>query len=156
VDSGLSQQLRRENQLRNSEIEKLRHAAFRHENVAWLQVTVNYQLLMGVLDGIANLPEQSQPRRDGKFLGFAIMKQMAPRHVLHDDVRQPVIGGASIVKSGDIRVIERSQDLPLIAKSRQDRRVVGLEAQNLQGHSLAELIVVAIRQENRAHPSAAQ
>ena len=84
---------------------------------------------MRVLDGIADLPEQAKPGGDGQFLGLAIIEQMMSRHVFHDDVGQSVIGGTSIIKSGNIGVFERGQDLALIAESRQDGRVVRLEAQ---------------------------
>src|SRR5271168_5579497 len=84
------------------------------------------------------------------------MKQVVARHVLHDDIRQPVIRGTTIMKRGDIRMVERRQDLPLIAESRQDGGVVRLEAQKLESDMFAELIVVATRQKNRAHAASAQ
>ena len=44
----------------NTEVEDLRLAAFVHQDVAGLQVTVNHAFLVGVLDGVANVRNQRQ------------------------------------------------------------------------------------------------
>src|SRR5580704_5670835 len=81
---------------------------------------------------------------------------MLPRHVFHDDIRQSVVAGTSIIKSGNIGVFECGQDLTLIAESRQDGRFVRLEAQELQSDVFAELIIIATRQKDGAHAAAAE
>jgi hypothetical protein len=84
------------------------------------------------------------------------MEQMMTRHVLHNDIWQAVIRGSAIMKRGDVGVFKRGQDLPLIAESRQDGGVVRLETQELESYMFAKLIIIAIRQEHRAHTTAAK
>jgi hypothetical protein len=57
----LEEQLRIE-QLGNSEVQELWGAICHHQNVSWLQVSVNDQVLMSVLNRRADLAEDLEPR----------------------------------------------------------------------------------------------
>ena len=48
-------------QLGGAEIDQLRPPLFRNQNIRRLQVPVNYQITMGIIDGIEYLAEQGQP-----------------------------------------------------------------------------------------------
>ena len=48
-------------QLRDAEVEQLRRAFGRHQDVGGLQVAVHDQVLVRVLDGAADVEEQLQP-----------------------------------------------------------------------------------------------
>lgn len=87
------------------------------------------QLLVGALDGVADLAEDLQAGRNREAVRLAIRGEGLTDYILHDDVGQPFLGGPSVVEGGDVGVIEGGQNLALIAKARKDGRVVGLEAE---------------------------
>ncbi len=76
-----------------------------HENVRGLEVAVNYSLLMGMLDGLANSDEELQPFLRGELMAVAIIVDGDAVHEFHDEKRPSCLGRSGIEHPCDIRVI---------------------------------------------------
>ena len=75
--------------------------------------------------------------------------------VFHHEVRPPVAGGAAVEQAGDVRVIQRREDLPFIAKAAQDEFRIHAALDELDGDLLLELCVITLCEVDRAHAALA-
>src|SRR5205085_5790677 len=121
-------------QLGDPEVQQPRHALLRHQNIAWLDVTVDHQVLVGVAHGRADGLKELQSVRNGQLTSIAVQVNRLAFNVLHDEVGQAVAGRAAIQQASDVGVIEHGQDLALTAKSQND--IVGIQsaADDFDGH----------------------
>ncbi len=62
------------------------------QHVGGLDVTVDDALLVGVLDGFADLCEELQPLLDVQALSIAVLGDGDTRHVLHDEIGPSRLG----------------------------------------------------------------
>ena len=74
---------------------------------------------MRVLDRIADLAEEAEAVLDGKPVLVAPFGDRDARDVFQNDVWRSLLGGAAIEQTGDIRMLQFRQDLPLAAESRR-------------------------------------
>ena len=141
--------------LRDAEVEQLRFALRRHEDVRRFQVAMNDQVLMRIGDRRADLAEELQALGRGQRMRVAVGVNRFAVHVLHDEIRQSVIGRSAVDQARDVRMIELRQNLPFIAKPAED--VVGIEPSpnELDRNLLAIFVVRARRQINCAQTAPA-
>lgn len=141
-------------QLGDPEIQQLHRAIGLHQDVRRLDVAVDDQVLVGELDRAADVGEEPQPRVDRQPGLVTVARDRHALDVLHDEVRPTVRRGAAIVEPCDVRVLERGEDLPLVAEAEQD--VVGVHPapDQLERDALLELRIVAFREVDGAHPPA--
>src|SRR5215207_3921907 len=76
-------------------------------------------------------------------------------HVLHGEPRRAVFRDASVDQRRDIRVGEPRENLAFVEKAPLHVWVGERRAGELEGHLVVKLIVVALRQVDRAHAAAA-
>jgi hypothetical protein len=75
--------------------------------------------------------------------------------MLHDEVREAVVGGAAVEQPRDVWMLQPRQDLALAAEVPDDLRAVQA-ADHLDGHALLVLVVGAGGEVHRAHPTVAE
>ena len=63
------------------------------------------QVPVGEADRLADLAEELQPLADRQPLLVAIARDGHAIDVLHDEVRQPVVGDTAVQQRGDVRVL---------------------------------------------------
>ena len=137
------------------EIQQLRHAIRADQDVRGLDVAVDDGAAMRIGDGRAHLAKELQPFGDVECLLVAIVVDRQPLDVLHDEVRQAVLGRVAVEQARDVRVIEAGEDLPLVAEAAQHGLRVHAALDELDGDLLLVLAVGAPREIDRAHPAAA-
>src|SRR6185436_12524022 len=81
------------------------------------------QMLVGVMQGRANLAEELEPGRSRKVMAIAILVDPNTINVLHDKKRNTVPRNSAPIEMRDIWIIQAREDLFFVAKSRDD--VVG-------------------------------
>ncbi len=143
-------------QLGDSEIEQLRNAIGGDQDVARFEIAVNDELLMRVLDGVGHLPEQLQALANGQLAGVSEGDQGFAVDALHNNVRRTVGGRSAFEQTGDVGVFELSQDLAFLQEAPPLGFRPGAHPQDLDGDSLAELVVVADALVDRAHAAFAE
>src|SRR5436309_2587069 len=113
-------------QARDAEVQKLHLTAAGHQDVRRLEVAVDDQTPVGVLHRVADGPEPTQALHDGRTPRVAVLDQGMSLDVLQDEERASVVRGPAVDQTGDARVLQARQDLPLAQETRQD--LVGVEA----------------------------
>ena len=78
------------------------------------------QVLVGVLDGAADIEEQLQPLAQPELLPIAIAIQRLAVHVLHHEVGIAFLGFARVDQARDVRVIQAREDLALGAEAQAE------------------------------------
>jgi len=71
---------------------------------------------VGDLNRGANLAKELQPFRYRQLLLVAVLVDRLSLDVLHDQERPSVLGRATVVELGDVWMVDRGQDLPLVAE----------------------------------------
>ena len=124
--------------LRDAEVDDLRHrfaVEIRHQKIAGLQVTVDHALLMGMLNGTADLQEQIEPLVDAEPMAVAVLRHRNARHVLHREVRPSRGRRTRIDDVRDARVAHERQRLPLGFEARDDLARIHAGFDDLERHS---------------------
>jgi hypothetical protein len=98
-------------QLRDSEVEKLRLPCRRDEDVPGFDVAVDDEVLVRGIHGAADIDEKAQARRDIEPMTVAIRRDRQTIDVLHDEIGQLSFNRATIEQLRDVRVTERSENL---------------------------------------------
>jgi hypothetical protein len=143
-------------QLRDAEIEQLGRAVGRHQDVGRLDVAVDDQVLVRVLNGRADLLEESQPLLRPQVLALAIEVEADAIDIFHHQVRHALPGRAAVQQAGDVRVVEVGEDLPLGAKATRQRVARQSAVDELDCDLLAKLLVRALGEINSCHSAATQ
>ena len=112
---------------------------------------MDHQTAMRVLDGIAELEEESEPRVDREIVFAAVVVDRRSFDVLHDQVRNAAGGRAAVEQAGDVGMLERGQNLPLLPEALQQRLAAGAAANEFDGDTLFEFGILARRQKDGAH-----
>src|SRR5882724_13573102 len=156
----LGSQLRRvfvfRKELGDPEIEQLRFPFGVRQNVARLNVTMNNQIPMRNFHRGADLQKQLQSLTRRQPLGDCKPGHRCADNVVHDEVRQTIVGRACIEQPRDIWMIEFGQDLAFRSETAQDLSRVGASTQYLDRDLFLKLTISALCQENCAHPTAAK
>ena len=92
----------------------------RDEDVRRLDVAVDETLRVGVLDGVADLGEELEPRLDGQLVAVAVLRDRRARDEVHHEVgpsrrRRPRVDDAR-----DVRVVHHREGLALQLEARHD------------------------------------
>ena len=100
------------NQLGSAEIQQLDCAfGLGDQNVGRLQVQVNDQIAVCIGNGFADPYKKLQSFRDAETALIAVGVEVHPVDILHHEVRLACIGESRIEHAGDVRVVERSEDM---------------------------------------------
>jgi hypothetical protein len=141
-------------QLGDPEVEQLDLALVGDQDVARLQVPVHHQVAVRVLHRPAHAGEEAQALGQSDTPRAAVLRDRRSFDQLHDQVRAPVLGGASVHQPRDVRVVQVREDLPLGAEALQHVVRVQPPAQQLDGDPLREVACVAFRAVHRSPPAA--
>ena len=134
----------------DTEVEELRLAVSRHEDVRRLEVPVHDQVLVGVVDRPAHGPEQLQTLPDAEGMAGAEDVDRLPFDVLHDQIRPALLGLATVEDGRDVGMLEPGQDVTLAAETPEPFGS-GIAVHDLERHGLVEDVVVARCPEDDAH-----
>jgi hypothetical protein len=143
-------------QFRDTEIEQFRDAVGGDEDISWLEISMDDQVLMRVLHCIADLSEQLQPLFDRQLPLPAPVRDRHAFDVLEHDVRGAVFCCAPIEEPCDVRVFEVRQNLAFVTESRDRGAPIQIEFERLDGDLFVKLIVIADGKVDRAHSTAAE
>ena len=138
----------RRHDLGNPEVQQLHRPVGGDENIGGLQVAVHHQVPVRILHAGADLLQQADLAGRVQVPGELI--QALAFHVLDHQVRKPVIGGAGIQQTGDVGVLQASQDLPLALREGRGRA-----GDHLDGHLFLEGLVGPLAQVHDTHAAAA-
>ena len=114
----------------------------RDQHVAWLDVAMNDPLLMGVLDGLADLYEQFQPRLYGQLVLVAILGNWDTANQLHDEIWPARIGRSGIEHSGDIWMVHHRHGLAFGLEAGDNLLGVHPQLDDLQRHAAANRLLL--------------
>ena len=95
-------------------------------------------LLVGVLDGLADLHEELQALFDVQPLSIAILGDGDPRHVLHDEVGSSRLRRPGVEHLGNVGVVHHRQCLPLGLEAGDHLPGVHAQLDDLQRHPPAD------------------
>ena len=107
-----------------------------------------------VLHRLQDFHEERDPRPDVETLLVAVPVEVDALDVLDGEERSTSLVDACVVEPRDVRVIERTQDVPLALHARREALGPG-ELRQLDGQLALELTVGALRQPDRALAAAA-
>ena len=102
--------------LGDAEVDDLRHGlsvALGHEDVRGLEVAVDDALLVGVIDGGADVAEQFEALAGVEIVLIAVVGDGDAVDQLHGEVGPPGGGGPGVEHVGDIRVVHHREGLAL-------------------------------------------
>src|SRR2546429_5251346 len=117
---------------------------------------MNNQIPMSKLHRGADLQKQLQPLTRRQPFRDCKSSNRCADNVVHDEVRQTIVGRACIEQPRDIWVIEPRQDLAFRSEAAQDLSRVGASIQYLDRNLFLKLTISALCQEYCAHPTAAK
>src|SRR6185295_12404413 len=126
-------------QPRDAEVEQLRLAPFRDQDVAGLQVAMDDRGGVRVLDRRENGKEQLDPGPQGSLDPRTVVEDRRAPHQLHREEGPSGRGDPRIVEAGDARMLEGGEDALLGAKAAEDRRVHPA-ADHLERHGAREAV----------------
>ena len=92
-------------QLGDAEVEQLGPAVICDQDIARFDVPVDDQVLVRVLHGRANGPEQLQSIDHREPVAIAVLIDRHALDVVHHEVGRSVLGGAAVEQLGDVRVV---------------------------------------------------
>jgi hypothetical protein len=137
-------------QLRDAEVQQLHLTVGGDEDVRGLQVAMNHEVPVRVVHGGADGAEQRQPLLDGEPFPLAVGVDRLAFHILHGEVRLPLVARAPVEDGRDVGMLQPGQDLALDRETPQVLRGRA-PAHELQGHGLPEDVVVADGAIDEAH-----
>jgi hypothetical protein len=82
-----------------------------------LDIAVDYALLVGVLDSLANLQEQRKPFFNGKFLPVTVLGDWDALDIFHHEVWPAEFGGSRVIYMRNVGVFQEGQGLPFGLKA---------------------------------------
>ena len=142
---------------RNAEIQQLRLAIFRYQDIRRLDVAMDDEVAMGVLHRRAHLKEQQHALAQVGPMVFAPGIDALALDVLHRQERLAVCQHAAIEQMRNARMLQPRQHLPLAGEAlQQHRRAFRRRLQEFQRHLLHEITVGALGQVDRAHAAFTQ
>jgi len=117
---------------------------------------VQDEVLVRVVNGRAHLLKKSEAGGDVEPLPVAVLRDRLPVDVFYHEIRQLSVRYAAVEELGDVRVIERREDLTLGSEALVQLIGVPARAQHFHGGAAPELAVVALGEVHDAHPAAAE
>ena len=110
---------------------------------------------MSRIDRRAHRTKQFQAIGDGQAATVAVLVDRPAIDVLHDQIGHSLGRRAPVEQAGNVRMIQTGKQLALLIKSPQQRLPAAAVTDELDGHLLLELAVVADRPVHRTHPATA-
>ena len=135
----------------DAEIEQLHRALFGDEDIGGLQITVNDAVLQGELNGVANGAKEADAFADVEFAIVAPLIDRFALDILHDEIGPAFFGGAGVVETGDVGMLERSQDRALLLEALDHFAPGRFGSDDFDGDLLFEEAVRAAREVDSAH-----
>ncbi len=126
--------------LGNAEVNHLGHGRTvvdRDENVRGLEVAMDDALLVRVLNGLAHLHKQPQPRLGREPRLIAKLRDAHAAHQFHHKVKPPGLCCAAVEHLGDVRMIHQRQRLSLRLEPCDDRLGIHAELDDLERNAAA-------------------
>ena len=108
------------------------------QDVAGLEVAVDDALLVGVLDPAADAEEELEPVTQIEVVPVAVGGDRLAGHELHDEVGEPLVGGAGVERAGDVGVIHDREGLPLALEAGEHLIGIHAEPDHLERDGAAE------------------
>ena len=99
---------------------------------------MNDPLLMGVLDGMADLHEQVQPLLGREVVLVAVIGDLDAAHQFHDEVGPAGVGRSGVQHFGDVGMVHEGQGLPFGFEPGDDLFGVHPQLDDLEGHPAAD------------------
>src|SRR5262249_11057097 len=141
-------------EFRNAEVEKLRHAGLIDQDVSGLKVAVHNEMPVRMLDGSAYGKEKTKPLLDVEVVLGSVLRYPGALNVLHDEIWRSIVRRAAVEELRDIRMLKAGEDLPLAAKASQDEVGVETRLHHLDSDFRLILLIVARSEINGAHSAA--
>ena len=104
----------------------------------------------------ANNAKQLEPLLHGQAMFVDILRDRFAVHVVHDEVRQPIVGRAGIQEPSNIGMVEPRQDFAFALETPQDFVGIGATLQHFDRDLLLKGTVCALGEVDCAHSAAAQ
>src|SRR6185503_6390110 len=108
-------------------------------------------VLMGVLDGRADVLEETQPFARRQPSRLAVRKEGLALDVLHDEVRLARRGRSAVEEPCDVRMVQRRRDLALATEASERDFVRQAAGDELYRDPPLKLVVGAPREIDDAH-----
>ena len=142
-------------ELGGAEIEQARCAVMGDEDVVRLEVAVDDEVLVGVLDGIADLQKELQAGVKGEFVLAAILRDGDAFDVLEGEVEFAALGDATAEQTRYEGMREEGEDLAFLTEALAEEFARDGDVDELDGNLLVELAVAAVCEVDGAHAAAA-
>ena len=140
----------------DAEVEQLRHAGVRHQDVAGLQIPMDHPVLVRVIDRFAHRAKQLEPPLDRQPILAAEDVDGQALDILDDEIRAAVLAAAAVEQHRDIRVIQVGQDLTLVQEAPDDGVRIHPALDQLDRDPPVIDPVASLRQVGGAHAAAPQ
>lgn len=108
------------------------------EDVGGFDVAVDDAFLVGVLDGVADLEEESETFGHGETVAVAVFGDAQAGDQLHDEEGPAGGGGAGVEDAGDVRVVHEGQRLALGLESSDDGPAVHAGFEDFESDAAAD------------------
>src|SRR5436190_22261767 len=105
---------------------------------------MNNKLSMRIRNCRADFAEQLKAFRDPQPVGIAIFVDRKALDVFHDEIRLAIFGRPAIEQARDVKVIETSENLPLLAEMTEHRVSIHPTFDQLDRNLLLVLLVGAL------------
>src|SRR6476660_5386706 len=102
---------------------------------------MDYQVLMGVGDCIANLPKEFQPVSDRQLARIAVLRERITLNVLHHEICEAVRCGPAVEQASDVGVSQPRLNLPFRTKTPQDEARTHSVPNNFDRNGCIELSI---------------
>jgi hypothetical protein len=120
-----------------------------------LSVAMDEAFLVGMLDSLADRPEQLQPLPDRQAVLIAVIGDGHAAEQFHDEIRPARGGFAGIEHLGDVGMVHEGQRLALCFEPANDLAAVHARLENLDGHLAADRLLL-LGQKDQAEAALAE
>lgn len=117
----------------DSEIEEFDGTVRFNEDIAGFEVAVDDEVLVGVVDGGADVAEEAEAGFGGEFVVVAKGVDGVAFDILHDKVGSSIFGGTAVEEACDVRMIEGGDDLAFAAEALDDAVLLHTSADHFYG-----------------------
>ncbi|MFZ0800618.1 MAG: hypothetical protein WAN70_00500 [Terriglobales bacterium] len=135
----------------NAKIQEPDHALLGNQNIAGLQITMDDEVLMGILHCQADCTEQLQAFGHRQSASIAKFVDANALDVLHDQIGQAFFSAPTVKESHDAGVVQSCQSLSLVAKTPKDFILLGPWLQHFDGYTFAILVIRTLGQIDYRH-----
>src|SRR5215470_5926377 len=102
----------------DSKVEQLWSTQRVDQNIARLEIAMDYEIAMGIIDGGADLEIQTHAVMNAQLLVLYVVRDPGPVNIFHDNVGQPRFRSAAVEQVRNIRMLQPRERLAFLAKTR--------------------------------------